>query len=56
MFTSIDKAIVALVMAVIYFLNTYLNTGITISPEAVNALVLAILPFLVYFIPNKKVA
>ena len=56
MFTSLDKALVALVMSVIYLANNYLGFHFALDPTALNALIMAVLPFLVYFIPNKKVA
>lgn len=51
-----DKAIVAAVMAVIYFSNTFIGTTFSLDPTAVQAIVVAVLPFLVFLIPNKKIA
>jgi hypothetical protein len=56
MFTSIDKALTALVMAVLYLLNTYGHINIGISADTVGALLAALGPILVWLIPNKTVA
>lgn len=48
-----NKAIVALVMALIGVANTFWNAGVTISPETVNTVVGLLTPLLVYIIPNK---
>lgn len=51
MFTSMDKALVALLGSVAFIGN---STGIfTLSPEVQTGLA-GLLPLLVYFIPNKK--
>ena len=54
MFTSIDKALVALVMAVLWLLNYFLglNTG-WISQDTVATLIGLITPVLVWAVPNK---
>jgi hypothetical protein len=53
MFTSIDKALVALVMAVLSILTFF---GITVpewaSEQAVGSVIGALTPVLVYFWPN----
>jgi hypothetical protein len=48
-----NKAIAAAVMAAIGLANAFLNTGIVVDPEAVNAAVALLTPVLVYLIPNK---
>ncbi len=53
MFTTFDKALAALVMALIYMANTFLNTGLTISEETVNTVISLITPVLVWLVPNK---
>lgn len=56
MFTSIDKALVALIMGVLFIIQTY--TGFStawISAETVATLVGLITPVLVWAIPNKTV-
>ncbi len=48
------KALVAFVVALLALLNTFF--GITVNfltPDVVNAIALAIVPILVYLIPNK---
>ena len=55
MFTSIDKALVAMVMGVLFIVQTY--TGIStawISAETVNTIIGLLTPVLVWAIPNKK--
>jgi hypothetical protein len=54
MFTSIDKAIVAMVMGLLFILQTYfgLNTS-WISQETVATLIGLLTPVLVWAIPNK---
>ncbi len=48
-----NRAIVAAVMAAIGLANTFLNAGITVSPETVNTVVALLTPLLVYIVPNK---
>lgn len=48
------KALVAFVVAALALLNTFF--GVTISfltPEIINAIALAVVPILVYLIPNQ---
>jgi hypothetical protein len=47
MFTSYDKAIAAVLNGLLYFATNYF--GLPISPD----LLVALMPILVYFIPNK---
>lgn len=51
-----NKAIVALVMALIGIANTFFNAGVNISPETVNTVVALLTPLLVYIVPNKPKA
>jgi len=55
MFTSIDKALVAMVMGILFIVQTYtgLNTS-WISAETVSTIIGLITPVLVWAIPNKK--
>lgn len=55
MFTSIDKALVALVMGILFIIQTY--TGLStswISQETVVTIIGLITPVLVWAIPNKS--
>ena len=54
MFTTIDKALVAMIMGVLFILQTYvgLNTS-WISQETVATIIGLITPVLVWAIPNK---
>jgi ribonuclease PH len=53
MFTSIDKALVALVMALIYVANTFLGINFGITEETVQTIVALVTPVLVWLVPNK---
>jgi hypothetical protein len=53
MFTSLDKAIVALVMAVISIANLAFGIDLGVSPELVSGVVAAATPLLVWLVPNK---
>jgi len=53
MFTSVDKALIAVVMAVIYLLNTFAGLHLGVSEEFLNTVIAVITPILVYLIPNK---
>lgn len=56
MFTSIDKALVAAIMGILYIVQTY--TGIAtdwVSAETVATLVGIATPLLVWAVPNKAV-
>lgn len=54
MFTSLDKALTAIVMGLIY-IYTYI-TGHTFGFDqgAIGLIITALTPILVYLIPNKK--
>ena len=53
MFTSLDKALVALVMAVLFLLKNYLGIDLGISEETVAQIMMFLTGLLVYFVPNK---
>jgi hypothetical protein len=54
MFTSIDKALVAMVMGLIFIANTYLGVNLSwVSQETVATVVGLITPVLVWLVPNK---
>lgn len=54
MFTSIDKAIVAIVMAGLYIINTWWGINIGLSEDVVAGIIGALTPMLVWLVPNKK--
>jgi hypothetical protein len=56
MFTAIDKALAALIMAALYLLNTFAGIDLGLSPDTINTIIAAITPFLVWLVPNKPVA
>lgn len=53
MFTSIDKAIVALIMAVAFMLKTYLDIDLGVSEGAAASIAAFITTVLVWIVPNK---
>ena len=57
MFSSIDKALVALIMGLLFIIQTYTGFSTSwISAETVSTIVGLITPVLVWAIPNKKPA
>ena len=53
MFTSLDKALVAVVMGILSILNLKFGFNIGIDPTVVSSVIAALTPLLVYIIPNK---
>ena len=53
MFTSIDKALVALVMAILYILSEFAGISFGLTEEMVQNTVMLVSPLLVWLIPNK---
>ena len=53
MFTTMDKALVALIMGGIFIWNALAPWQIGVSPETVQTIVGILTPILVYLIPNK---
>lgn len=56
MFTSMDKAIAALIMGIVFLINNFTGFHFAVSPEVANGIAAALTPILVYLVPNKKVA
>lgn len=57
MFTSIDKALVALVMGVLFIIQTYTGFNLSwISQETITTIIGLLTPVLVWAIPNKSKA
>ena len=57
MFTSIDKALVAAIMGILFIVQTY--TGFSMAwatPDTIATIIGLVTPVLVWAIPNKKVA
>lgn len=54
MFTTLDKALAALVMAVLSIVNLVFGWNFGISPETVSGIIAALTPLIVYMVPNKK--
>ena len=55
MFSSLDKALVAIVMAVLFFLSEFAGINLGIDETTVQTIIAAITPFLVWLVPNKTV-
>jgi len=53
MFTSMDKALVALIMGVLYILNSVAGINLGFTETQVATVIGILTPILVYFIPNK---
>ena len=56
MFTSIDKALVAVVMGGLYLWNTFAPWKIGLDENTVSTVIVGLTPILVYLIPNKPAA
>jgi hypothetical protein len=52
MFTSIDKALVAIIMGALYVLNGVFNIDLGIGQETVAGIIGAVTPILVWLVPN----
>lgn len=54
MFTSIDKALVAAVMGILFIFQTYSGVSVAwLTPETVSTIIGLVTPVLVWAIPNK---
>lgn len=56
MFTSIDKALTAIVMAAFYLLNVLGGIDIGLAEETVAAIIAGLTPILVWLVPNREPA
>ena len=54
MFTSIDKALTAIVMAVLSLLNALGGIEIGLAEETVAAIIAGLTPILVWLVPNRQ--
>ena len=56
MFTSIDKALVAAIMGVLFIVQTYAGLQLPwVTPDTITTIIGLITPVLVWAVPNKKV-
>jgi hypothetical protein len=53
MFTTIDKALTAVVMGLLSILSLVFGVNLGIEPATVSIIISALTPVLVYLIPNK---
>jgi hypothetical protein len=53
MFTTVDKAIVGLVMAVVFLVNNFTDFNFALGEDTVNAIAAVLTPLLVYIVPNR---
>jgi hypothetical protein len=58
MFTSLDKALVALVMALVFIAQSVFHVSIPgwLTADNVNQVIAVLTPILIYVIPNKPAA
>ena len=56
MITAHDKAIIAVIMAVVGLLNSFGITHFNLSESTVTELVMVLSPALVWLVPNKDAA
>jgi hypothetical protein len=56
MFTSIDKALAALLMGVVAILDQLFGIDIGLGEDTVTAIAAALTPILVWLVPNKPAA
>ena len=54
MFSSVDKAIVALIMGVLYILNAVAGINLGLTETQVATVIGLLTPILVWAIPNKS--
>jgi hypothetical protein len=54
MFTSLDKALVAMIMGFVYIINTVFGFHFGFTEVQVAGFIGVLTPFIVYFWPNKK--
>jgi hypothetical protein len=55
MITSIDKALAALVMSVLFLVNFFFGVNLSwISPDTVATVIALLTPVLVWAVPNKS--
>lgn len=53
MFTTMDKALAAVVMGILSILNLAFGFNLGIDPATLSGIIAAITPIVVYLIPNK---
>ena len=53
MYTQLDKAISAFIVAALGLIGVIFHKEINVDPAAIGAVVSLIVPLVVYFIPNK---
>ena len=56
MFTAVDKALTALVMSVLFLLNTFTDINLGLSETTISTIIAGVAPILVWLIPNKTPA
>lgn len=53
MFTSLDKALVALIMSAVFVVNNFTSFHFFVDEQLANSIVAVLMPVLVYVFPNK---
>jgi len=54
MFSSLDKAIVATIMGVVYVLNSFGGFDIGLTEQTVSMVIGGLTPILVWLVPNRE--
>jgi len=54
MFTSWDKALVALIMAILYLLNMWTGWFGGVTEESIGSIIAILTPIFVWLVPNKQ--
>lgn len=54
MFTSIDKALTALIMAVLYVINAFSGINFGLDEKTISTFIVGITPILIYLVPNRN--
>ena len=57
MFTSVDKALIAVIMGAVFLINEFVGVNLGfVTEEVVTTVVGLVGPLLVYFVPNRDTA
>lgn len=54
MFTSVDKFLAAVVMGVVFLVNTFTDFHFGMDEATANGIASVLTPILVYFVPNAE--
>lgn len=54
MITTLDKALAALIMSLVFLINRFTNFHFSTDEQTVSAIVSLLTPMLVYLVPNRQ--